>query len=109
MIVISLSCVVGESGPASPGSVAQTELAAVKQIASQAQQIEALAREVEGLTDQARAAATEEERAVHVARIRELMAEVEAHNDALQDELTRLDARLHTAAGDPVWSATSQE
>jgi len=106
LTVLLMSCSIGGEGPATPGSPAAEELAAVEQLHMQAAEIEELSGDLEGLTDNARASAEGPEREAVIAQMRAVMAEISEKNAALQADVAALEGRLHEAAGDPLLDAT---
>ena len=105
MILLWLACAIDPPGPASPGSVSSEEAAAVATLAGQASEIEALAKELTSLIDESRrqvadGRSTKEQ---EIAKMRELMKRIEEQNTTLQAEMTALEERVHTRAGDPTW------
>ncbi|MDG1480205.1 MAG: hypothetical protein P8R54_11475 [Myxococcota bacterium] len=108
LLTILMACSVGGSAPAAPGSTAETELAAVQQIQTQAAEIKALSGHLEGLTDSARAASEGPEREAITAEMRALTAQLNEMNATLQEDVSALEARLHVAANDPLLSAPAE-
>lgn len=103
------ACTVNEGGPATPGSPAAAAQQDIADLSARAARIEALATELEAMSDTARETMPGKPRADHVAKMRELMATLSAENDALQSELSAMEASLHAAAGDPTLGAAPEE
>ena len=108
-LAATAGCAVNEGGPATPGSPAATELATVERVSQEAAEIEALAEKLEAMTDAARAAAPGPDREAIIQEMRALMDEIKTRNDAMQGEVKDLEARIHTAAGDPTWGTAADE
>jgi cytochrome c556 len=109
LLTILMACTVGGSGPATPGSTAETELVAVQKIRDQAATIKELSGHLEGLTDSARAAAEGPAREEIIAQMRTVTADINEKNVRLQADVAALEARLHAAASDPLLSAPAEE
>ena len=109
LLTIMIACSVGGTGPATQGSPAAEELAAVARIQEQAEDIESLSGQLEGLTDHARATEDGPERTAIIAQMRTVMAQITEKNTTLQADVEALEDRLHAAAGDPVHPTTAED
>jgi hypothetical protein len=94
-----LACTIGDPGPATPGSPAAVEVENVQHVASQAAEVEALAKELEAAAAAARSAAGPD-REQRIARMRALVADVEAKNAALQADAKALEERIRWKPAD---------
>ena len=103
-----VACVVNESGPATPGSASDVAQQEVSGLIEQIRQIEALATQLEGMTDQAREAEPGTARQEQIAQMRALMAQIEQENAALQVSIQAMETGLHEAAGDPTWAPAEE-
>ncbi len=108
LLTILMACSVGGSGPATTGSTAESELATVQKIQTQAAEIKSLSGHLEGLTDNARASAEGPEREAIIAEMRSVTARLHEMNATLQTDVSELEARLHVAAGDPMLSEPAE-
>ena len=109
ILTMMMACSVGGSGPASSGSPAAEELAAVARIQEQAAAVESLSGQLEGLTDHARSTEDGPERTAIIEQMRTVMVQITEKNAALQADVEALEERLHTAAGDPVPPTTAED
>lgn len=107
MIWWFLACVVNEGGPSSAGSSAAAAVQKIEIIQAHAQTIETLSIELESMTDDARQAMPGRPRREQIARMRQLMVQIEEENEALQTALQNLESDLHIAADDPTWPRES--
>ncbi len=103
LLVGLAACAVGDPGPAAPGSAAARRAAELTELAAEAEAIQAKAREITSMADEARreSTGTPEQRAARVAAVQALADELVARDAALQQRLAALEAGLHTDAGDP--------
>jgi hypothetical protein len=108
LLTLLMACSIGDSEPATPGSTAETELAAVQQIQDQATKIKELSAHLEGLTDVARASAEGPARAAIIAEMRQVSDRLHEQNAALQTDVIALEARLHIAADDPTLTVPAE-
>lgn len=100
-LLLAAACTVNDGGPATPGSAAASAQQEIAALSDRAARIESLATELEAMTDDAREAMPGKPRADHIAKMRELMATLEAENEALQAELGAIEDKLRADAGDP--------
>lgn len=95
------ACTVMSEGPASQGSASATSAASAAALADRAAAIEALAHELEVQVDEGRrrmegGQSTQEEEA---ARVRELVAKIEAEDAAFQEAFKAWEAEIARASG----------
>lgn len=104
-----VACVVNEGGPAAPGSASADALQEVSGLIEQVRKIEALAKQLEAMTDQAREAEPGTARQEQVSKMRALMDQIAQENAALQASVQAMESGLHEAAGDPTWLPAEAE
>jgi hypothetical protein len=102
-LLVLLACEVGAPGPATPGTPAATEAAAVADIAAQAAEVQATAHELTSLVDESRRQVADGRSTpeAEIEKMRALMARLDAQNTKLQADIEALEQRTREAAGDP--------
>ena len=103
-----MACMVNEDGPATPGSASEIAQQEVSGLVEQIRKIEALATQLEGMTDTAREADPGEARQEQIAKMRALMEQIEQENATLQEAVQAIEDGLHRAAGDPTLDAAAE-
>ncbi|MEC7948397.1 MAG: hypothetical protein VX265_12590 [Myxococcota bacterium] len=103
LLPLLLACNVGTPGPATTGSSAAEEVAAVADIASQAAAIEETAHALTSLVDESRRQVADGRSTpeAEIEKMRALMGQLETQNARLQSEVAALEERARSAAGDP--------
>ena len=95
MWFLLLACTVGQPDPAAEGSPSAKMAAQAEEIARQAGAVSNAARELEQMSDPARERVAEgEDPAEHMRRMREKMAQIEALEATLQQEISAFEAGL---------------
>jgi len=102
-LILLLACEVGTAGPATPGSPAAAETAAVEAIASQAAAVRETAHALTSLVDESRRQVADGRSTpeAEIVKMRALMAQLEEQNNRLQADIDALEGRARSAAGDP--------
>lgn len=100
-LFLLISCTIGQPGPASEGSASVKAASAVKEIAVDAGTIANLAREIEQMSDPARArVAAGANPADEIAQMRVRMARIDTLHSALQEKMRAIEADIE-GAGSP--------
>lgn len=103
LLPLLFACDVGAPGPATAGSAAAEEVAAVAGIASQAAAVEETAHALTSLVDESRRQVADGRSTptAEIEKMRALMVQLETQNARLQADVEALEDRARSAAGDP--------